>query len=80
MRLDRVNAKRRDQTPHLLELIVLQGKTANFGSAHWSKVGGVGEENRPLALLPLEEAIEVAVRRFHFEVGNDVAKAQAAAV
>ena len=77
MRLDGINAQGGNQAVHLLQVIVLQRQPPDLGGAHGREVGGVTEEDGPLSLLPLVERIEVAVRRFHGEVGDDVAEANA---
>jgi hypothetical protein len=78
VRFDRIHAQRGDEASHLGELVVLQCQASNLGGAHWRKVSGVTEKDGPLALLPLEEGVELAVGRVHGEVWDNITKAETA--
>lgn len=77
MRLDRIHAEGSHQTVHLLQLIVLESKPSNLRGTNRGKVGGMTEEDGPLALLPFVEGVKATVRGVHGEVGDDVAQAKA---
>lgn len=75
--LDGVNRQGRDEAVHRREFFVLQGQSTNFCRADGCEVGGVGEQDGPLTLLPLVEAFPVPMGRLGRKVGHNVPQTNA---
>jgi hypothetical protein len=58
VRFDGIDGQRSDETVHFMQLVLLEGKFTNFGSADWGEVGRMRKENGPFAYTFRERRIE----------------------